>query len=179
VVVGDDHLQAELSSIPHLFYGADAAIDGNQEMTPFLGQSLQRFSMEAVPLINPMRDIRPGLSAQGEDGLGQESGGGDPIGIEVAIDSDPLLLADGLADAGHRLVYPPQLEGVVLFRLAGNESVGLLGTLEPSVVEALSDRGRQILEASQIFLRGWLGYLPSQVRGGQIPPPLPYPYGIL
>ncbi len=178
-MVGDDHLQAELSSIPHLFYGADAAIDGNQEMTPFLGQSLQRFSMKAVPLINPMRDIRPGLSTQGGDGLGQESGGGNPIGIEVAIDSDPLLLADRLADAGHRLVYPPQLEGVVLSRLAGKEGISLLGTLEASVVEALGDRGRQVPEASQIFLRGWLGYLPPQLRGGQVSPPLSYPYGIL
>jgi len=174
VVIGDDHLQAELSSIPHLFYGADAAVDGNQEMTPSLGQFIQRFSMEAIPLINPMRDIRPGFSAQGGDGLGQESGGGDPIGIEVAIDSDPLLLADRLADAGHRLVYPPQLEGVVLFRLAGKEGIGLLGALESPVVEALGDRGRQIPEASQIFLRGWLGYLPPQARTGQIFPPLPY-----
>jgi hypothetical protein len=70
--------------------------------------------MEAVPLINPIRDIRPGLSAQGGDGLGQKSGGGHPIGIEVTIDSDPLLLANRLADAGHRLVYPPQLKGVVI-----------------------------------------------------------------
>jgi len=179
VVVGDDHLQAELSSVPHLIRGTDAAIDGNQEATPFLGQSLQRFSMEAVPLINPMRDVGPGFSAQGGDGLGQKSGGGHPIGIEVAIDSDPLLLVDRLANAGHRLVYPPQLEGVVLSGFAGKESVGLLGALEPSVVEALGDRGRQIREASQIFFRGWLGYLPPQVRGGQIPSPFPYPYGIL
>jgi hypothetical protein len=83
-------------------------------MTPFPDQFLQRLSMEAVSLINPMRDIRPGLSAQGGDGLGQESGGGDSISIEVAIDSDSLLLADRLADAGHRLVYPLQLEGIVL-----------------------------------------------------------------
>jgi hypothetical protein len=143
-------------------------------MRPFLSQPLHRFFVKAVPLINPMRDIRPGLSAQGGDGLGQESGGGYPIGIEVAIDNDPLPLADRLADAGHRLVYPPQLKGVVIFDLTDKESISLLRGLEPSVVEALSDRGRQIREASQIFLRGWLGYRPSQLRSGQIPPPLPY-----
>ena len=80
--------------------GADPAVDGDHQAGAGGGELVKRFGGDAVALAEtvgqPPEDLGAHLGAQE---LGQQEGGGDAVGVVVAVDGDGLAAAEGAVDA--------------------------------------------------------------------------------
>ncbi len=142
MVVGDDDVQAQAIPVAHLLDGADAAVNGHYQLGPLGGQIPQGTEVQAIALLDAMGDVGLDLGAQGGQRLHQERGSGHPVGVEVSVDDYRLSGADSPPDAGHGLIHPFHLEGVILPELASEEGLDLSGFGDAPVVEQLDEEGR-------------------------------------
>ena len=127
VMVGDDHVEAELACAPHLVDGCDAAVDGEDEPAAFFGETLERAAADAVPLVEAAREMPLDLGAElAQDPQGQD-GGADSVDVVVAVHADAFPAGDGGQDPCHGLCHVPQQEGIVQGLLAGQEGPRLVG----------------------------------------------------
>ena len=113
VVIRDDHIQAQLDGPLHLCHAADAAIHGDEDMGTSGGDGLHGFQVEAVTLVHPVGDVGADPSPGGLDGGDQQGGGGDAVGVEVAVDADGLTAVNRLEQPLHRLGQPFEPIGVL------------------------------------------------------------------
>ena len=90
VVVGDDDVEPQLFRASHLGDRGDPAVDGEDEGAPVTGQPVERLARDAVPLLEPAREVPGDVRAelpQDEDG---ERRGADAVRVVVAVDADAL-----------------------------------------------------------------------------------------
>lgn len=135
MVVGDDDIQTQVTPVGYLFGGTDATINGDYDLGAPLDQFAQSILVEPIPFVNTVRDVGLGLSSQSRKSFYQEGSGCHPIGVEIAIDGDGLLLTDGLAETGDGFVHAPEAKGIILWPVAFQESLDLRGCAEASVIE--------------------------------------------
>ena len=110
MVVGDDQLQPLSLGPGHLGRVTDAAVHRDHE--PGLGRQLfKSLDLEAVTLGQPVGDIGDAIEAQLPQELVQHRGGGNAVGVVVAIDGHRLTLAHRPAQTGGGDFQVRQLEG--------------------------------------------------------------------
>ena len=127
VMVGDDHVQAELARAADLLDRGDPAVDGEHEPAAFIRETFERAAVDAVALVEPARQVPFHLRtelAQDEDG---EHRGADAVDVVVAVHADSLPRRHGGANACDRNLHVAEQERIVQRLLARKERTGLLG----------------------------------------------------
>ncbi len=94
VMVGDDHVDAEPQRLLHLGDGGDAAVDGENELHALLGEARDRRARDAVPLLEPTREVPDDVGAELAEGQRRERRRADPVDVVVAVHADPLSAFD-------------------------------------------------------------------------------------
>ena len=127
VVVDDDHVHAELAGACDLGHAGDAAVERDEEAGALAGDAFDGAEVEPVALVDAVRDVGPGWSADGVEEEGEKRGGADAVDVVVAVEGDLLCLDDGAGEPldgrGHAL-HP---EGVgEVGELVGEEPGGVL-----------------------------------------------------
>ena len=64
VVVGDDHVETEPRRLRDLVDGSDPAVHGQDEADALLGESRERVARDAVPLVEPARQVPDDVGAE-------------------------------------------------------------------------------------------------------------------
>ena len=127
MVVGDDHVQAELACAADLVDGGDPAVDREHEPAAFVGETLERAAADAVAFVEPARQmplhVRAQL-AQDEDGEHRRA---DAVDVVVAVHADALPRSDGGANTRDRHAHVTEQERIMQRLLAREERACLLG----------------------------------------------------
>ena len=135
MVVGDDHVETELTRARDLLHRGDPAVDRQHEVDAVLGEALDRLRREPVPLLEAARqaplDVRPEL-AQDEHGDGR---GGDPVDVVVPVHADALARGHGGPDPLHRDGHVAEERRVVTGRLGVEERARGLRLVETAADE--------------------------------------------
>ena len=144
---------------------ADAAVHRDHE--PGLGRQLfEGLDLEAVTLGQPVGDVGEAIEAQLPEELVQHRGGGDAVGVVVAIDGHRLPLAHGPAQTGGGGFQVRQVEGGIEavqggvqkgqdIALGGEAPVQQDAGHQPGHAMAGHDRGHQ-LRLFRVYLPGLL-----------------------
>src|SRR5258706_11281105 len=75
-----------------------AAINGDDQLCALVADLPDRVGVQAVPLFDPMRDVILDVPPEHRDGVPEDARGGDAVDVIVAVDEDPLAIANGLGD---------------------------------------------------------------------------------
>ena len=149
MVVGDDHLQPLVLGPGHLRGVADAAIHRDHE--PGLRRQLfEALDLEAVTLGQPVGDVGEAGEAQFPQELVQHGGGGDAVGVVVAVDGHRLPLAHRLAQAGGGDFQVRQPEGGIQALQGGVQ------------------KGQDVVRGGQTAVQQDAGHQPGAARGGRM-----------
>lgn len=113
VVVGNDPVQPEGPARLHLRHGAHAAVHGDhQGRPPGRRQFADAVQMQAIAVVEAVRDEEPHVGPELVQHAHQQRRGGDAVDVVVAIDADRLVPGQGLADPRHGGGHPLQQEGI-------------------------------------------------------------------
>ena len=112
VVVGDHHVHAQLPGAVHLRHRGNAVVHGDNQGDALLVECLHGVEVHAVALPLPLGYVIHHVGAHGLQVGEQDGGGGDAVGVVVAIDGDSLKALNGAVDALHRLVHVLHQKGV-------------------------------------------------------------------
>ncbi len=96
VVVCDDEIEAAGPGVGYLLHGTDAAVDGHGQGDAPVPKGLEGGGVQPIGLVKAIGDVGRDLATEGAQGQGQEGGGGDTVGVMVAIDGDGLAGAQCL-----------------------------------------------------------------------------------
>ena len=112
VVVGHQHLQAQLQGERHFFRIVHAAIDRDQQVRTLGRDGLHGRGREAVPLNEAVGQEGPHGQAQIAETADHERGGGYAVHIVVAVDYHVGRAVDGMTEHVHRGLHVMQQERV-------------------------------------------------------------------
>ena len=90
VVVGDHDVHAELAGAGDLGPRVAAAVHGDQQLDPLAGEVLDRARRDAVPLREAVGQVPAHVRAQVPEDVDEQEGGGDAVGVVVAVHRDGL-----------------------------------------------------------------------------------------
>jgi hypothetical protein len=112
-MVRDDDVDAEFVGAAYHLRGADPGVHADDQLHPLLGRGFHHFGAHAVAVFQAVRHMIRGDTAGQFEGLGEQHHAGSAVHVVVAVDQDPLALADGARDPldGHRHVA--QGQGIV------------------------------------------------------------------
>ncbi len=164
VVVGDDDVHSPTAGVGDLARETDAAVHGDQKAGSGIRQFVYGRSIQAVPLLHPMGDVRAGLRAQGAEREDQESGGGDAVGVKIPVDGDGLFSPDGLPNPGNGPVHPVERVGIIRARTSLQERPRGLRVRLPAI-ENLDDHRMEVGEMGTVCIGHRLGEVPAISRG--------------
>ena len=105
VVVGDHQVDAQFLGVLHLFHGGDAAVHGDDEANPFLGQAVHRLPVHPIAFGQAVGDIVAHVPSLVPQVVGEQAGGGDAVHVIVPIDCHLFSVAQGPANARHGQVH--------------------------------------------------------------------------
>ena len=124
VVVGDDHVHADLAGVGGLLHGGDAAVHRDDERhTPCL-ERVERGTVETVALLVPVGDVVIAAQPLAAQPVRQHTGGGDAVHVVVAVDRHGLPALNRPEDARAGLSHP-QHEHRIMQGLLPAEEQGL------------------------------------------------------
>ena len=156
MVVGDDHFQAASPRLCDLLDRGHAAVDGEHEAAPFVGESRQGLALDAVALLEAARQVPGDVGselAQDQDGERRRA---DPVRVVVAVDADALAAGDRDLDRLHRTGHVTEQKRVVSRHFSGQEGLRLVGVAVPATDEHASRRLadlERLREGARIALR--------------------------
>ena len=139
VVVGDDDVHAELVRPGDFVAGADAAVDGDEQLDALAGELLDRRRGDAVAFGEAVRQAPAHVGAELLEHAHEQEGGGDAVGVVVAVHGDGLAALQGPVDAAARLCHPGQQVGVVDEVVWLEEGLGLGRVDEAAAHEDLGE----------------------------------------
>ena len=93
VMIGDDQIDAELARAPRRLGAADAAIHRHDQRDAVGVQPLDRRRLQAVAVLQPLRDEVDDVGAEQLERAAQDHGRRDAVDVVVAVDRDPLPAA--------------------------------------------------------------------------------------
>ena len=100
VMVRDHQIDPQALQIGNLFLGGDAVIDGHDQLRMSkLINAVERRARQAIALVKAMWNKRRDIGAKRAQRLGQQAGRRNTVNIEVAEDSDVLVIANSTLDA--------------------------------------------------------------------------------
>ena len=113
VVVRDHDLHAGGPGGRDLLDGADAAVDGDDQVGAAAAELLDARHGQAVAVGEPVRDEPVALRPEGAEGRDEDGGRGDPVDVVVAMDGDPPRAPCDGEDALAGLLHAAKLAGLV------------------------------------------------------------------
>jgi hypothetical protein len=143
VLAADDDVQAQRSGMEHGLLVRNAAIDGNDQLGPFLFQSIQGLRMEAVALPRSVRDIKGCIRPQFSKEEEKERDGRDSVHVVIAVDDDLFPTGQGAQNPLHRSVHVFQVRGAKLGETGIDEDGCLPCVLDTPIKKELSDGGKE------------------------------------
>lgn len=145
VVVGDDHVQADVVGVLHLKHRANAAVDGDDQVSAFGFQLGQGLDVQAVPFIDAVGDVRPyqiPVYPQAAQRLRQQHSAGHAVGIKITVDDDRFFVINRLFNAGNGFVHVWQQKGIGRFQVMPfQKSLNVARLDDAPVVEHLEHNG--------------------------------------
>ncbi len=90
MVVQDEDVHPQGAGVLHLGQGAGAAIGCQQQVGPLGPQPVDGARVEAVPLLEAVRDVGEDAASQGLKPLGEEGGRRHAVHVEVGEDGHQL-----------------------------------------------------------------------------------------
>ncbi len=94
VVVGHDQFQAETLGRFGLGYAGNAAIHGHDDRGAAICKRLQGLVIEAITLVNSVRDVIADFGSEQRQTFDQEGRPGNPIGVVIAIHDNRSFAAN-------------------------------------------------------------------------------------
>jgi hypothetical protein len=135
MVVGHDHVEATGARGGHLLDRRDPAVDGQDEPAALVREPVDRVARDAVPLLEPAREVPLHLGAELAQRQHCKRRGADAVRVVVAVYADALAPLDGGADALARGPHVAQQERVVSGVARLEERAGGVGLREPAAGE--------------------------------------------
>jgi len=144
VVIGDQDVDPAGTGRGDLGDARRPRVDRDDEPGPFPLGGLDGRERQAVALLEAGRHVRDDLDAEGPQGEGQDGEAGDPVGVEVTEDEDPLAAVTGRDDPGMEGGRVGQ-EGRIVEAGRGRAEVALEGAggCDPASCEEGHDPRRQ------------------------------------
>ena len=103
VMVGHDHVEAELARIGDLGVSADPAVDGDDQADSGRGELVERLGGDAVAVGEPVGQAPDHIGFHVDaQKLAEQERGGDPVGVVVAVHGDRLAASEGAVDTTPR-----------------------------------------------------------------------------
>jgi hypothetical protein len=164
MVVGHDHVHAELAGSRHLGGGRDAAVDRDDQLHALAGQPLQRLGADAVALLEAAGQVPADLGAQRPQHQDGQRRRADAVGVVVAVHADPLAALGRGQDAVTGGAHVAQQQRVVARPLRLEEGAG--GS-RIAVAAAQQHLGHGAADAQ----------LPGQIQGGRLRAGIDQPSG--
>ena len=132
MMVGDDHVDADLRGMRGLLNGGNAAVDRYDKAHALRLERIERGAVEPVALLVAVGDIGHAPESLSAQIVRDKAGGGDAVHIIVAVDRNGLPVPYRAQDALTRLVHVQHQHGVAQQLLpAGDERVCLGGSPDP------------------------------------------------
>ena len=102
MMVGYDQLQPKLPGVKGFLFGADPAVNGDDQVGPVFGKIFQRLFIESVAFFKTVRNVadrirRPDFLQQ----LDEDRTGGNAVHIIVPVNGDLFLTVDRVPDHLH------------------------------------------------------------------------------
>jgi hypothetical protein len=107
-MIDDDDVDARVARHGQRLERLGAAIDGDDQLRPFLGKPYQRLPRRTIALHQPVGDIGFGIGAELAKQTDQQSGGGGAVDVIIAEDGDRLAPLDRVGEPAGRLVHVPE-----------------------------------------------------------------------
>ena len=125
VVVGDDHIDSARDGVIDRIAAGDSAIDGHEHPAASVGIEgfLQRLRRETVPVIEAMRDKRMHDCAVLAEHQGEQSAGGDAVGIVIPVNEDWFTTGDRVPQTLRGLPDSREAVGIAQLREAGRQKI--------------------------------------------------------
>ena len=102
VVIGDNQIETQLARKLGGVKRRNAAIDSHQELAAGLGQSFNRLEVQAVTLVDAVRDVIVHVGAEQSEHLPEDGDAGNAVHVVVAIQGDFFLVLNGLFQSLNR-----------------------------------------------------------------------------
>ena len=90
MVVGDDHVYADVQSVLNRRHVFGAAVDGEQQCGAGGGRVVGRLRRESVPVAKAVGQAPADIGTKLAQDVGEQEGGADAVGVVVAVDHDAL-----------------------------------------------------------------------------------------
>ena len=78
--------------------GGDAAVNGDDERRPTIGETLQGTGGDSITVAEPVRDESDHITAEPPETLTEDRRGGDAVDVEVSVDGNLLVRGEGCAE---------------------------------------------------------------------------------
>jgi len=163
-MIGHDHIQPEQHAVGHRLHITDTAVHRDHQPEAILGQHTQRRRVQAIALLDAVRDVRLDHRAQRAQSLHHQGRRRHTVGVEVAIHGNRLLLTDGLPDACYSLVHIGQVKRVDVQRRALQELARPGRIADSPVVEHLGDHRMKLLQLLLDRRRDYRRYPPPPAQ---------------
>jgi hypothetical protein len=164
MVVGHDHVHAELSGSRHLRGCRDAAVDRDDQLHALAGQPLQCLGADAVALLEAAGQVPADLGAQRPQHQNGQRRRADAVGVVVAVHADPLARLHGGQDAVAGAGHVAEQQRVVTRALRLEEGAGGGGI---AMAAAQQHLGHGAADTQ----------LPGQIQGGRLRAGIDQPSG--
>ncbi len=144
VVVGDDEVETEATRGFSLGEGAHAGVDGDDEAHSVGVSFLKHAGLQAVALVEAMRNMKSRFAAEHFDGGFEQHNSGGAVDVVVAVEKHRLMLRYGLLEAGYGCVHAEHQRGIVeMGELRIEEGEGFVGVRDPARDEKFRENLRQ------------------------------------
>src|SRR5581483_852759 len=161
VVIGDDHVQPGLFTVFDLLQRADAAVYRDHQLEAAPRQLAQRFGVQAVAFVHPVRNVVLDVCAKRFQDTDQQRRAGHAVRIEIAVDDHWLTFADRLPNPAYGLGHAAHLKRLARRRLPQQKTLCSVRVGVAPVIQDLSDDGMEALKTRSLVGRQRWTNLPS------------------
>ena len=141
MMVGNNNILSCPLCLGYLFTASDAAIHGDYQANALVTELFQRGDSQPVSLGLAVGYIRDGLPAEDCQSQDERGGGGNAVGVEIAVNADGLAGKQSAGDAVSRRLHIGEQEGVAEEApVAGQEGAEVLGAGNAAVITELNQQ---------------------------------------
>ncbi len=142
VMVGDDQIDAQLTSPDGRLHPANPAVHRDAQLHAVLVQPIDRGWLQAIAVAQAVGNEVTNVSAEQLECAAKNDCGGDAVDVVVAVDGDALVIRQRLADARDRFRQSGEPRGRVQVIQGGLEKArGIVRIGEAALAQQVGDDG--------------------------------------
>ena len=136
MMIGDDQLQPQPACLFGFCQAADAAVHCNHYRCTRPGNFTECITIQAITFLEPVGHVKIGLAAEQVEYLPEDGRPRGAVHIVIAVNANPLSLANRCHEAIRRLGYARQHFGrVQTFHGGVKETAGVLRFVDAAIQE--------------------------------------------